>query len=314
MILRTQIPIFSAVLTAGLALALASPAEAQNNRYNQWTNPDGTSQQKAKEAQAFADELNKLVKEAERARAADPQFLRDLRDLARKYDNPWRVSQLNETFSDGDFTQNPVWTVSKGKFWIERGFGLRASFDQTQSSPDTSSSKSDPAAQILGAILNQALGGGGGSAGDANPITGKLPQAAIHTATPISNAFVLRLEMTSWKDRGFFEVGPYQGENRSAGYRLLYRTGKTPSVELVRISSRGTGLIDSYNQALKLEDKKTHLLEWTRDQFGEMKVSVDSKEIIKTNDRSFRAPFDGLTLINNGGDYIISRVSVHGAQ
>jgi len=311
----TRLPLLASVLTVALVLTQTTPADAQSSRYNQWTNPDGTSQQKEKEARAFADELNKLVDEAERARAADPQFLRDLRDLARKYDNPWRVTQLNDTFTDGDFTKNPVWTVSKGKFWVERGFGLRASFDQTQSSPSTSSSKSDPAAQILGAILNQALGGGGGgSSGEPNPITGKLPQAAIHTATRISNAFAIRLEMTSWKDKGFFEVGPYQGENRSAGYRLLYRTGKTPSVELVRVSSRGTGLIESYNQALNLEDKKTHLLEWTRDQFGEMKVSVDGKEIIKTNDRSFRDPFDGLSIINNGGDYIISRVTVHGAS
>ena len=75
--------------------ALALPAAAQQSRYSGgWGNPDRPAAgQPANPADAktakLLDELNGLVDEAERGRAADPRFLRDLRDLARRYAWPW---------------------------------------------------------------------------------------------------------------------------------------------------------------------------------------------------------------------------------
>ena len=63
-----------------------------------------------------------------------------------------------------------------------------------------------------------------------------------------------------------------------------------------------------------LEDKRTHVILWTRDRFGEMSVSVDGKELIKTNDRRFLESFTGFKLTNHGGDYIISRVTIDGTR
>lgn len=310
---------------ATMLVALPDNAMSQT-KYPSWSNPNAPATAAGgSQVQQFADELNKLINDAERDRAASPQFLRDLRDLARRHDNPWRVSLLKDDFSDGNFTQNPVWSVTKGQFRIERGFGLRGSFDQTSTSTTSSgssnsgssSSGGDAAAQLLGAILNQALGGGKKSSGSTQSSTASssaVPQAAIHSAARITNAFSLRMELTSWKTEGFLEIGPYQGSGRTSGYRLIYRAGKTPSLELVRFSSRGTGLIDNYNQALAFEDKRTHVIEWTRDQFGEMKIGVDGKEVIKTNDQSFRDAFDGFSLTNNGGDFIVSKLTIEGTN
>ncbi len=310
--------------TVAVAAALASAftvsgLQAQTSTYPSWTNPNAPQTTTAnKPNEELVDELNKLIDQAERDRAASPQFLRDLRDLARRHDNPWRVSLLKDDFSDGDFTQNPVWKVTKGQYRIERNFGLRGFFDSTSQSSSTSSSgssqKADPAAQLLGAILNQALGGGQSGSGSSQTQNTSLPVAAIHTAKTITNAFSINLELTSWKNEGFLEIGPYQGGNRDAGYRLRYHTGKNPSFELLRVSSRGSGVIDTHNAAISLEDKKTHAISWTRDQFGEMTISVDGKQIMKSTDQSFRNVFDGFALNNHGGDYIISRITIDGTK
>lgn len=66
----------------------------------------------------FLKELKGLVGEAERMRAADPQFLRDLRRLARRYSWPWSKLVAADDFGDGDYVKNPRWTVVSGNFRV----------------------------------------------------------------------------------------------------------------------------------------------------------------------------------------------------
>ena len=71
-----------------------------------------------------------MVDDAEKARAADPQFLRDLRGLAQGSDRPWRIQLLNDDFGDGDFTRNPSWTVTAGKYWVDISDDDKVRYDQ----------------------------------------------------------------------------------------------------------------------------------------------------------------------------------------
>lgn len=93
------------------ALVIAAPAQAQ--QYQQWTDPAASRSAAAAEKaanerlQGFVDKLNRLTDPAEKSRAADPGFLRDLRGLAQAYDRPWRTRLLSDDFQDGDFTHNP---------------------------------------------------------------------------------------------------------------------------------------------------------------------------------------------------------------
>lgn len=87
------------------------------DRYREWS-PQSNS------LQSFIDKLNQLIDDAEKARAADRYFLRDLRNLVREYDSPWMVSIVRERFEDGDYRYDPAWEVLSGRFNVHRGYGL----------------------------------------------------------------------------------------------------------------------------------------------------------------------------------------------
>ncbi len=298
-----------AIVVFAIGLVLA-PAVAQENRYSTWSNPD-VAQGDDGGARKLIDELRALVDQAEAARAADSRFLGDLRDLADRYDNPWRTSLLFDDFSDGDYTAGPAWEVSAGRYWVEAGYGLRSTIEPAASPAPAAqggSSGQDLAAAIIGSLLNQAVGQPGQQQARAPD------RAALHVAQRVTNAFSVRLEMTSWKSPGRMEFLLYQGAEKGVGYRLAYTAGGTPSLELVRVSRRGVGVIDSSIEALVLEDRKLHVLEWTRVASGEMIVTLDGAEVIRARDSSFRDPFDGLQLVNMGGDFVIRSVTIHGTE
>ncbi len=307
-------------LVAGVLAA--TPANA-DQRYSTWGDPAAKPAATAAAAQAddvqeMVDKLNTLVDEAEKARAADPRFLRDLRDLARGYHRPWRRLLVSEDFQDGDYTANPVWTVAGGRFWIEQGWGMRSTVAAPVPPPETAKpqrkmTREEKAMAVFGAILGKAAGQGSDTGPTETPAAVQKPQsAAVHTIAPITNAFALELEMSSWQGQGRLEFGPYQGQSRTSGYRLAYTPGA--GLDLLRVTSRGTSIIDTVPGPLTLEDKKPHAVEWTRHPDGTMKIALDGKQVIEVADRGFRDSFDGFVMVNHGGDFILRRLAVYGTQ
>jgi hypothetical protein len=309
------------IISGAILIAYGSQSAKAQTKYNTWSDPnapaEAASQKASGDLRKMIEDLNKMIGDAERDRAAAPAFLRDLRDLTRRYDVPWQVDLVNETFSDGNFTTNPTWRATSGRWWVEKNFGLRAAFETTTSQPKNNQNTRDDdiGKQLLGAILNQALGGNqkNSSSGSATSTTASS-KAAIHLDRTISNAFSTQVEFTSWRKEGSFEIAKYQGSERKSGYRLFYHAGQARSLELVRASRYGTSAIKTYDQALNLEDKRTHILVWIRDRVGNMSVSVDGNKLLSVADQSFRDSFNGLSLINNKGDYIISKVAIKGAK
>lgn len=309
-------------ISIALLMTFMAQTSSAQNKYNTWSDPNApaaaTSQKNATSLQKMVNDLNNLINEADRDRAAAPAFIRDLRDLSRRYDVPWRVSLVNETFSDGNFNVNPTWRVTSGRWWVEKNFGLRAAFETTHTQSTTRQQNNDDMGkQLLGAILNQALGGNQKKSTTRSTSSSTAP-AAIHLDQTISNAFSTQIEFTSWNDKGSFEIAVYQNtrqsKERKMGYRLFYRAGQSTALELVRVSRYGTNAIQTYTQSLKLEDKRTHVLVWNRDRVGNMSVAIDGKKLMSVRDQSFNDPFNGLSLINNGGDYIISKVAIKGTH
>ncbi len=311
-----------------IVIALLLPAVASAQQYQPWNNPDsGGGAAGVDRLQGFVERLNSLIDEAERSRAADPGFLSDLRRLSDEYRRGPRTLLLSDDFGDGDYTRNPRWTVTAGRYWVEQGWGLRSAIKPGQTQTQTQQKRlsgKDAAAAIFGQILQQAIDPEGRLSGDQTMGGSAISATAIQTGVRLANAFALEMDFSSWQTQGQtqatgaarLEVGPYQGmpggAGRAPGYVLAYRPGG--GIELFRVTSRGSAVIDSAPGPLNLEDKKTHRLEWTRSADGRMRVAIDGREILAATDLSFRDDFDGLRMVNRGGDYIVKRIVVYGSQ
>lgn len=263
-------------------------------------------------AQELVDQLKDVIQKAERDRRSDPALLQKLRDLTRRYDWPWKVSLLYDDFRDGNYTVNPSWIVSHGDFRVTRGAGLRSSFSPPPERIRHASDRKteNPAIDILGEIL-------WGKKESEVPVAEKASSAEIHTKVAITDAFALKLQLTSdgFRDSGGrLEFGPYRGDDRNSGYRLAYEPAKKPAITLLRLAPGRSSVIDFYDQKVDLEDGRSHILEWRRHAGGEMVVLLDQKEIIRAVDRAFGDPYDGFTVINTGGDYAIKQIAISGAD
>ena len=294
------------------AVFAAGAARAEAPRPPGWSSGGGT------ETQKIVDQMRKLIDDADRKRAASPVFLEDLRKLARHYDQPWRVEVLYDDFGDGNFTANPTWTVASGRFAVEWGYGLRSvirarpqAAPQPKSEPKKVEPKDLPALLLKGFLQQQQPRQQQPQAAQAAP-PAPADKAEIFAPRKLTNAFSIRLEISSRVGEGRFEFGPYRGAGRVTGYRLVYLPRAKPGLRLVRASKWGAGIIDAYGETLALEDGKSHIVDWKRGGDGFMTVSVDGKQLIAVTDRGIGEPFDGFMLRNAGGDYGLRRILING--
>ncbi len=279
----------------------------------------------ASQLRSLVDELNRQLDRAERNRLADPWFLRDLRELVRRYDYPWRQSILHDDFSAGE-RPAPPWQVMAGEFLADWRYGMRSVIRPPArqglggGGGKEGADEKDIAAALLGALLEQALEGKSkGKGGGAREVSID-DHARLIAKVAIPNAFAITLRLNSRPLPGVdahLVFGPYRAVANSPGYRLVWRSGATArgrSLELLRISPRGgVATLELYDRPLKLDDGADHLIIWTRDRFGQMEVKVDGNILFSVLDRSFRDPFDGFTLSNLAGDIALREVRIDGA-
>lgn len=309
----------AALLSTALVAVSFNFASAQTtNRYGTWAPPGATAATSGGSTESLLKDLKTLVDEAEQARAADRLFLRDLRDLMARYERPWTSRVLFDDFQDGDFTRNPTWKVASGEYWVEAGYGLRSkavagSGSAAGTTENRKISKEELAISILGAVLQGANKNGGNTNTAPAPTPVAAAPAVLSTQAKISNAFALNTVFSSWKGEGDFAFAVTQGAGGS-GYRLVYtpkQAGRGARLDLLRVSTRGEGAIDSVSLNT-LEDKKNHTLSWTRGKDGAMSVSIDGKAVLSARDIGFRDAFDGFALRNTGADVIVKSVEVLG--
>jgi peptidoglycan hydrolase-like protein with peptidoglycan-binding domain len=204
------------------------------------------------------------------------------------------VRRFHDRFRDGDFTRDPAWSVVAGNFFVEKGV-LRTTIEPRVAS----TSDDDVGATILRGILQGALG----------VPTQTREFAQIASATRIDNAFHIVMKVASNRDAGRLLLGVYQGGSND-GYRLAYASAERPTFELLSARSGSVRVVDTSSSAINLEDGNSHVIEWFRLPDGEMIVNVDDLEVMRVRDKGHMQDFDGITIVNVGGDYGIGEVVI----
>ena len=297
----------TAGVAAGLAGAASSPALAEESTYQPW---GGSSQAQANQTsdqklQKLVTDLNALIKKAEDANAADPNFLADLKKLSAQYPVVAAAAALGgpgvvflyDNFADGNYTANPVWKVSAGTWKVDtKGstIGLSSTIGQAASNKVTGN-------DVLKAIL--------GVQQQEQPAS---TYASIYTAVPMSNVFKMSIKFVSGNKNGPLNIGPYQGASASSAYRLVYQPGNETGFVLQRVIGNQVTQVGAYNDPVNLEDGKVHELKWQREATGKMRVYLDGQQLIIATDTKIAGNLDGWLNINQGGSYWIREIKVEG--
>ena len=298
-----------AALLAGSALlavtAVIPTVEADSTttttpQYTQWS---GTKDQQMK---TLIAELKAKIAAAEQSQAASPDFLADLKALSAKFDalqssmsttptatGPASGTQVfSDTFSDGDYTNNPTWKVSAGTWTVDpngSNHGLTSKIRAQKVNLNN----------VLGALLNA----------QSNTQT-QNQFASIYTPVKIPNAFALKVTLTSKDKQGGLNLGVYQGSAGTTLYRMVYQPGASPGFAIQKVTSAGATTLGSSSGGANLEDGQAHTLVFSRDASGNMTATLDGNSVVTAKDTSLTGDMTGLLFVNSGGAYWLREVTV----
>ncbi|MEZ5831201.1 MAG: hypothetical protein R3D05_08465 [Dongiaceae bacterium] len=281
-----------------------SAAALADSTYQPWSGAtqvqaNQTSDQKL---QKLVGDLNALIKKAEDADAADPNFLADLKKLAAQYPVTKALAApgtvfLYDNFSDGNYTTNPTWKVSAGTWDVDTKGANTGLYSKIGTSTKNKVTGNDVLKSILGVQEQQAP---------------QSTYASIYTTAQIANSFRMTMKLISGNKNGPLNIGPYQGASASSGYRLVYQPGNETGLVLQRIVGNQVTQIGAYYDPINLEDGKVHELTWQRESTGKMRVYVDGQQLIIATDTQIAGNLDGWLNVNQGGAYWIREIKVVG--
>jgi hypothetical protein len=283
---------------------------AEENKYGQWQSSDDNLGN-------LIHDLDRIIEEGTRSRAAHPGFLQDLNRTIDQYRIPPKLIFFADDFADNNFTEKPAWTVKKGSFSIDSYGGLYSSIAirKPAAEKDTEpESDGDRNLRILFGALDELTGQKKEQeAQDENIET----QAMISSATTIANSFTLNFSFRSNANWGSTSIGVFQGENPQSGYHLVYQASPAENrpMQLIKYRYGKPYIIDEVHEnSPDLDDGADHTFQFMRSPNGDMVLSIDNLEVMRTSDFSFRDDFAGVVIANNGGSYSYDNIEIYMEQ
>ena len=278
----------------------------EGSKYEQWQSSDN-------HLENMINDLDKIIEEGTSSRAAHPGFLQDLNRIIDQYRIPKKLIFFADDFADNNFTENPTWTVKKGTFSIDSygslysSIAVRRPVAEKETEPE---SDSDRNLRILFGALNE-LTKGEKEQGkqDENIDT----QAMISSAAAISNSFTLEFSFRSNANWGSTSIGVIQGDDPQSGYHLVYQASPAENrpMQLIKYRYGKQYIIDEvYENSPDLDDGADHAVRLIRSPNGDMVVTIDDIEVMRTSDFSFRDDFAGVVIVNNGGSYSYGNIEI----
>ena len=288
---------------------LAPTVHAEEGKYGEWQSSDDRLEK-------MAAELQQVIDEGSQANAAHPAFLKDLQMILDKYKTPTRIVFFADDFADNDYTQNPTWTISTGEYMVDRYGTLYSSVAIRRPAPETtadSDSSADSGLRIIMGVLDELTRKDGQKE---SPET-EADQAVIYSNAEIPNSFILQFTFRSSANWGSTSIGLFQGDDPKSGYHLVYQPAPAENrpMQLIKYRYGKPYVVDEILQdSPNLDDGTDHIIQLSRSIDGEMVVTVDSIEMLRTSDLSYRDDFNGVVIINNGGSYGYDNIELYREQ
>ncbi len=271
-----------------------------------WAQTGEQSDEAANNEQLRAD-LTALLAKGRQQRAAQSWFLNDLSELLKQKQTDWSVALLNDDFQDGNFTHSPKWSVLSGHFKVKNQGLFSQVTIQTSQESERPAENQDFTTAILGAILDRATRNENSN----KPVNNTAETGKIVTQQIIPASFALKAKLTIQSETGRVEFGPYAGNTQQQGYQLSILPGQQ-LIELLRINSRGSSVIESKQKTVSLN--QAHVFEWLRDDSGMMTLAMDGEQLFQVSDRRYMKNFSGFMLNNFSGSMILHEITIVGKE
>jgi hypothetical protein len=271
----------------------------EGSNYGQWQSSDN-------HLENMINDLDKIIEEGTSSRAAHPGFLQDLNRIIDQYRIPKKLIFFADDFADNNFSENPTWTVKKGTFSIDSygslysSIAIRRPVAEKETEPE---SDSDRNLRILFGALNELTKAEKEQEKQDENID---TQAMISGAAAIPNSFILEFSFRSNASWGSTSIGVIQGDDPQSGYHLVYQASPAENrpMQLIKYRYGKQYIIDEvYENSPNLDDGADHAVHLIRSPNGDMVVTIDDIEVMRTSDFSFRDDFAGVVIVNNGGSY-----------
>ncbi|MEM7407740.1 MAG: hypothetical protein AAF458_20785 [Pseudomonadota bacterium] len=261
---------------------------------------------------ALIRDLSAIVDRAERNRSADRALIQELRSFIDQHDRPWTRAVVTDEFRDGDYTRSPTWNVIAGQFQVDRRYGLysRARAASNQAGGNSKDQAAQLAAQLIGSLLQQGLQNQGGGASTPRQT---VATARIETSVNASSVFLIEVDLSGLRDGTDFSVLALETHGVDQGYRLTLSAGTDGAVELARVTSRGSAIIQRVDAAVTGGANARQRIGWSRNRSGRLQVRLNGRALFDVTDRSSGPRLARVALAHNG-EIGVSRVSVTAAH